>query len=117
PPLASASALPAFLWLALPWPAPWSALSLSLGPALAPLGAIGFLPIAGQVVRNPVRRAAQVAAAVLAAAAVAGIGRLSSLGVEAAEQPLQCASPVRGALLPDRAVVPAAGGPPAGGRP
>jgi hypothetical protein len=103
--LALAYSLLAALWLALSWAEPRSGLFLVLGPLLAPLGLIGFLPVAGQVVRSPVRRAAQVGAAVLAAAAVAAIDRLSDLGIEATDKPLQAASAVGSALVADRLVV------------
>jgi len=59
-----------------------------LGPLLAPLAALGFLPLAAQVVRKPWRRALQTAAAVLAAAAVAGLSHLRSLGVAETNGPL-----------------------------
>jgi Protein kinase domain len=60
-------------WLALSWRAPRQGLFLALGPLLAPVLALGFLPLAAQAIRNPVRRALQVAAAVLLAAIVAGL--------------------------------------------
>ena len=44
-----------------------------VGPLLAPLGALGLLPLAAQPVRGRARRAAQTAAAVLLAALVAGL--------------------------------------------
>jgi hypothetical protein len=44
-----------------------------VGPLLAPIAALGLLPLAGMTVRSPVRRAVQVAAAVLAAGIVAGV--------------------------------------------
>ena len=103
--LALAYSLLAAIWLGLSWGEPRAGLFLTLGPVLAPLGAAGFLPVAGQIVRNPARRAAQVAAAVLAAAAVAAITHLSSLGIEASEKPLQSASAVGSALLANRVVL------------
>ena len=48
-------------------------LLLVLGPLLAPIAALGLLPLAGLAVRAPVRRGLQTAAAVLAAGLVAGI--------------------------------------------
>jgi hypothetical protein len=48
-------------------------LLLVLGPLLAPIAALGLLPLAGLTVRSPVRRGLQVAAAVLAAGIVAGV--------------------------------------------
>jgi hypothetical protein len=44
-----------------------------LGPLLAPLAALGLLPLGAQIVRSPVRRGVQVAAAVLVAGVVAGV--------------------------------------------
>ena len=44
-----------------------------LGPLLAPISALGLLPLAGLTVRSPVRRGLQVGAAVLAAGIVAGV--------------------------------------------
>jgi hypothetical protein len=63
----------ACIWLALSWRAPRQGLFLALGPVLAPLLALGLLPLASQGIRSPVRRAAQVATAVLLAALVAGL--------------------------------------------
>jgi eukaryotic-like serine/threonine-protein kinase len=59
-------------WLALSWRAPREGLFLALGPLLAPLLALGLLPLAAQGVRSHARRAVQVGAAVLLAAVVAG---------------------------------------------
>ena len=47
--------------------------SSALGPLLAPLGLIALVPLAVQLVRDPVRRAVHAVAAVLAAALVAGL--------------------------------------------
>jgi hypothetical protein len=60
-------------WLALSWRTPRQGLFLALGPLLAPLLALGLLPLAAQAVRNPLRRALQVVTAVLLAAVVAGL--------------------------------------------
>jgi hypothetical protein len=62
----------ACVWLALSWRAPREGLFLALGPLLAPVLALGLLPLAGQGIRSAPRRALQVAAAVLLAAIVAG---------------------------------------------
>ncbi len=59
-------------WLALSWRAPREGLFLALGPLLAPVLALGLLPLAAQAVRSRSRRAIQVGAAVLLAAIVAG---------------------------------------------
>jgi hypothetical protein len=67
----------ACVWLALAWRAPRQGLFLALGPVLTPFLALGLLPLASQVIRSPVRRAAQVATAVLLAALVAGLRHAS----------------------------------------
>jgi hypothetical protein len=59
--------------LALSWRDPQSGFLFALGPLLAPLSALGLLPLAAQVTRSAARRAGQVAAAVLCAGVVAGI--------------------------------------------
>ena len=60
-------------WLALSWRAPRQGLFLALGPLLAPVLALGLLPLASQAIRSHGRRALQVGAAVLLAALVAGL--------------------------------------------
>jgi hypothetical protein len=60
-------------WLALSWRAPREGLFLALGPLLAPVLALGLLPLASQAIRGHARRALQVGAAVLLAALVAGL--------------------------------------------
>jgi hypothetical protein len=60
-------------WLALCWRAPREGLFLALGPLLAPLSALGMLPLAALGLRDRARRPVQVAAAVLLAAIVAGL--------------------------------------------
>jgi hypothetical protein len=59
--------------LVLSWPDPESGLLFALGPLLAPIAALGALPLLSSTVRSGIRRAAQVGAAVLAAGIVAGI--------------------------------------------
>ncbi len=60
-------------WIAVSWrDARWGLLFLA-GPLLAPLGLLALVPLAAQLARGTVRRAAQAALAALAAAAVAGI--------------------------------------------
>ncbi len=61
-------------WLALFWARPRAALLFVLGPLLAPLGALGMLPLAVLPAGGAARRAAQAAAAVLAAAVAARLG-------------------------------------------
>jgi len=60
-------------WLAVSWRAPREGLFLALGPLLAPLAALGLLPLASQPIASRARRAAQVAAAALLAGVVAGL--------------------------------------------
>ncbi len=64
-------------WLALSWRTPRQGLFLALGPLLAPVLALGFLPLAAQAIGNRTRRALQVAAAVLLAGVVAGLRHAS----------------------------------------
>jgi len=77
----------AVVWLALSWRDARSGLLLAAGPLLAPLGALGLLPLAAQLVRGRARRAAQVAGAVVLAALVAGV-RHASLPFDGASPPL-----------------------------
>jgi hypothetical protein len=60
-------------WLVLAWGEPTSGLVPALGVALGPLAALGLLPLAAWRVHSPVRRALQVALAVLVAAVAAGL--------------------------------------------
>jgi Protein kinase domain len=59
--------------LVLSWREPKSGLFFSLGPLLAPVAALGLLPLASLAIRSPVRRVVQTVAAVLTAGVVAGI--------------------------------------------
>ena len=63
----------AMAFFVLCWREPATGFLFALGPLLAPLSALGFLPLAAQVTRAATRRAGQVAAAVLVAGIVAGI--------------------------------------------
>lgn len=63
----------ALAWFALSWGEPRGGLLLALGPFVAPLGALGLIPLATVGLRSPVRRAAQAGATVLLAAIAAGI--------------------------------------------
>ena len=65
--------LVALAWLVLCWPEPAWGLLFGLGPLLAPIGALGLLPLAALGVRGHARRAALVAAGVLAALLAAGL--------------------------------------------
>jgi hypothetical protein len=96
--LAVAYTVAALAWLVLCWGEPQWGLLFALGPVLAPLGALGLVPLAASVVRNGARRAAQAGVAVLAAALAAGLrhGTLPlvggpaplGLGVGGADDPL-----------------------------
>ena len=59
--------------LLLSWREPEPALLLALGPLLAPISALGLIPLLASVVRSSIRRAAQAGGAVLLAGVVAGI--------------------------------------------
>jgi hypothetical protein len=96
-------------WLALSWRAPREGLFIALGPLLAPISALGLLPLAGLAVRGRARRALQVAAAVLLAAIVAGLRHAPlpftggatprGLGITGSEDPLAVATALWRALL------------------
>jgi hypothetical protein len=60
-------------WIVLSWREPRSALLFTLGPLLAPLGALGLVPLLASGLRAGPRRAAQAGIAVLAAGLVAGV--------------------------------------------
>jgi hypothetical protein len=90
-------------WLALSWGEPRSALAFGLGPLLAPVLALGLLPLVlAKVVRSPVRRFAQALAAVLVAALAAGLRGSGLLGAGAPPTPRIAEAPdplaVAGAL-------------------
>jgi hypothetical protein len=71
--LAVVYAAVAALWLVLCWNEAQWGLLFALGPALAPLAALGLVPLAASTVRAGTRRAAQAGVAVLAAAVAAGL--------------------------------------------
>jgi len=77
----------AIAWLVLSWREPRGGLLFALGPLLAPLGALGLIPLATATLRAGPRRAAQAAAAVGVAAIVAGV-RHASLPLVGAHAPL-----------------------------
>jgi hypothetical protein len=103
--LAIVYAVAAAAWLAVSWADPRRGLFLVLGPLLAPVGALGLLPLGAQAIANPWRRAAQTACAVLAAGAVAGVGAIANLGIDGASKPRPVASALWSALADDRALV------------
>jgi len=96
--LAAVYAVLAAAWLALSWREPRGGLLFVLGPLLAPLAALGLVPLAASSLRSAPRRAAQAAAAVLLAGLVAGLRGVSlpfdggpaplGLGVAGAGDPL-----------------------------
>jgi hypothetical protein len=96
--LAVAYALLAVAWLVLCWNEAQWGLLFALGPLLAPLAALGLVPLAASIVRTGARRAAQAGVAVLAAALAAGLhhgtlplvgGRTPlGLGLAGADDPL-----------------------------
>ena len=61
-------------WLALMWRDARHGLLFLTGPLLLPLGLLPLLPLAVQLARGPVRRAAHVVAGIAAAALAAGLG-------------------------------------------
>jgi Protein kinase domain len=95
-------------WLALSWRAPRQGLFLALGPLLAPVLALGLLPLASQAIRSHSRRALQVVAAVVLAAIVAGLRHTAlpftgspppkGLGIAGSEDPLAVATALLRAL-------------------
>jgi len=97
----------ALSWLALTWNDARRGLLFAVGPLLAPLGALALVPLAVQPARGMVRRAAQAALAVLAAALVAGTaghelpfaGESLALGIAPADSVGHVAFALRGTLL------------------
>jgi hypothetical protein len=71
----------------LSWREPGTGLLFCLGPLLAPVSALGLLPLASIPIRSPIRRGLQTAAAVLAAGLVAGI-RGASLPFDGSHAPV-----------------------------
>jgi hypothetical protein len=98
----------ACVWLAVSWRAPRQGLFLALGPLLAPVLALGLLPLAAQTIRSHSRRAIQVGAAVLLAAIVAGLRHASlpftgtkpprGLGIAGSDDPFAVATALLHAL-------------------
>ena len=74
-------------WLVLCWREPRGGLLFVLGPVLAPLAALGLVPLAASLLRAGPRRAAQAAVAVLVAGVVAGL-RHAALPFTGARPPL-----------------------------
>ena len=96
-------------WLALSWRSPRDGLFLALGPLLAPIAALGFLPLAAQGVRSIPRRALQVALAVVLAGLVAGLRHAplpftgasppKGLGIAGSDDPFAVATALWRALM------------------
>jgi hypothetical protein len=101
--LAAVYAAGAAVWLVVCWREARTGLLLTTGPPLAALGLLGVLPILGLLVRSPFRRGLQVAAAVVAAAAVTAASRLDQLGIAASDRPGEAAAAVMRAI--ERATV------------
>ncbi len=104
----------AALWVVLMWKEPLGGLLFALGPLLAPIGALGLMPLAAQGLRTPWRRALQTAAAVLVAAIVAGLRRAPlpftgdapplGLGIAGSNRPTLVAGELWRALQANQAV-------------
>ena len=103
----------AAVWFLLNVREPRAGFAFILGPLLAPLSLLGFLPLALQPVRSVWRRALQAGTAVLTAALVAGLtdqplpfaaGRIESLGLAEDRSPVHAFTAVRHALLAHPAV-------------
>src|SRR5262249_40844173 len=97
----------AIAWLALCWQDARRGLLFVSGPLLASVGGLALVPLAVQPARGPLRKAAQAADALLAAALLAGTsgGSLAlaeaatgNLGIGPAYSVGQVADAVRGAL-------------------
>lgn len=110
---AVAYAVIAALWLAVSWGDPRTGLSFVAGPVLAPLGLLALVPLAVQPAQQAWRRGLQAAAAVLAAALVAGLAHrplpltettVGDLGVKGTERPFDVVNAVI-ALLHDESTL------------
>ena len=88
----------ALAWLIFSWRDAEAGLFMTSGPLLASVGLVAALPVAGLAIGNPVRRAIQVAMAVLVTAAVAGASTLDRLGIAASDRPGEAAAAVVRAL-------------------
>ncbi len=104
----------AAVWVVLMWKEPLGGLLFALGPLLAPIGALGLMPLTVQGLRAPWRRALQTAAAVLVAAVVAGLRRTPlpftgdapplGLGIAGSNRPVVVAGALWHALQANQAV-------------
>jgi len=117
--LAVLYALLAALWLVVSWREPRGGLLFALGPALAPVAALGLVPLAVSGLRAGPRRALQAGVAVIAAAIAAGVRGASlpftgaapplGLGVAGAGDPLDVAGSLARALAAHPAILAEAG--------
>jgi hypothetical protein len=105
--LALVYAAVAVAWLALSWRAPKTGLLFLLGPLLAPVGALGLVPLLLQRVPGVPRRFAYGAVAILVAGLGAGLrgiglpfsaGHAPGLDIDAERQPLTVADALWSAL-------------------
>jgi hypothetical protein len=112
--LALLYAFAAAIWFLLHLRDPRVAFAFVLGPLLAPLSLLGFLPLALQPVQRAWRRALHAGVAVLTAALVAGLtgeslpfasGRVGSLGLDEERSPVQAFTVVRHAVFAHPALV------------
>jgi hypothetical protein len=105
----------AVCWLAVCWRTPRTALLPALGPLLGALSALGFVPLLLKPLRNPAKRAAHAALAVLIAALAAGLAHRGlpftgaapprTLGLDRLESPRAAAAALREALGAQRALL------------
>jgi hypothetical protein len=80
------------------WRYPRAGLLAAAGAALGPIGALGLLPLAAQLVRRTGRRALAVAGAVFVSVAVASASRLPKLDVAETNGPLIAGRAVAGRI-------------------
>jgi len=106
--LAVLYALVAVAWIVLTWRDARAGLLLVVGPLLAPVAALGLIPLVAQCARGGVRRAAQAAGAVLLAGVVAGLRHVRlpfelsppplGLGIDGSRRPTAVAHALIGQL-------------------
>ena len=106
--LALLYALVAAAWIVLTWRDARAGLLLVVGPLLAPVAALGLIPLAAQCARGSFRRAAQAAGAVLLAGLVAGLRHVRlpfelsapplGLGIDGSRRPTAVAHALIGQL-------------------
>jgi hypothetical protein len=89
----------ALAWLAISWRDARSGLLCTAGPLLAPIGALGFLPLVVQPAKGSARRAVQAMAAVLVAGAATGSAHVGRLGIAETRSPLTSAGALWRVLL------------------